>query len=220
MEHKHDRHGGIILASASTRRRDLLEAAGLRFDIIPSRIDEETFAADTSDPGVYARILAEAKAGDVAKAHPKAWVIGADSIVVIGDRILEKPVSEDDARQMLHLLSGQRHKVYTGYAVHRRKTGFYHSDTVVTEVRFKRLVQEEIDWYVQTPEPYDKAGAYAIQGLGSFIVKSINGSYSNVVGLPVCEVMECLTRTGALIRRAGACPELKAVENNDDCRAN
>ncbi len=208
------------MASASPRRKDLLEAAGLRFDIIPSRIDEETFTADTSDPKAYTRILAEAKADDIAKSHPEAWVIGADSIVVIKERILEKPVSEDDARQMLHLLSGQRHKVYTGYAVYRRKTGFYHSDTVVTEVRFKMLTQEEIDWYVHTPEPYDKAGGYAIQGLGSFMVNSINGSYTNVVGLPVCEVMECLTRSGALIRRANVCPELKVVENNDDCQAN
>jgi septum formation protein len=220
MELKHDRHNVIILASASPRRRDLLEAAGLRFDIIPSRIDEETFAAGTSDPWAYARILAEAKADDVAGSHPDAWVIGADSIVVIGDRILEKPVSEDDARQMLCLLSGKHHRVFTGYAVCRRKTGFFYSDTVATAVRFKMLSPEEIDWYVHTPEPYDKAGAYAIQGLGSFMVESINGSYTSVVGLPICEVMECLTRNGALIRRAGLCPELKAVENNDDCHAN
>lgn len=220
MEHEHNRHGGIILASASPRRRDLLETAGLRFDIIPSRIDEETFAADRSDPGAYARILAEAKADDVAASHPDAWVIGADSIVVIGDRILEKPVSEDDARRMLNLLSGNRHRVFTGYAVCRRKTGFRHSDAAVTEVVFKTLTPAEIEWYIHTPEPYDKAGAYAIQGLGSFMVRSINGSYTNVVGLPVCEVMDCLTRQGALIRRAGMAPVLKAVEDNDDFRTN
>jgi septum formation protein len=220
MEHEHNRHGGIILASASPRRRDLLEAAGLRFDIIPSRINEETFTADASDPGAYARMLAEAKADDVATSYPDTWVIGADSIVVIGDRILEKPVSEEDARRMLNLLSGNCHRVFTGYAVCRRKTGFRHADAAVTEVVFKTLTHAEIEWYIHTPEPYDKAGAYAIQGLGSFMVRSINGSYSNVVGLPVCEVMDCLTRQGALIRRAGMDPELRAVESNDDFSAN
>ncbi len=221
MEQHDIRHDGIILASASPRRRDLLKNAGLRFEIIPSRIQEDAFdASNASDPGAYARTLAEAKVDDVAGSYPDAWVIGADSIVVIRDQILEKPVSEKDARRMLNLLSGNRHRVFTGYAVCRRSAGFRHSDAVVTEVVFKTLTQGEIEWYIHTPEPYDKAGAYAIQGLGSFMVRSISGSYTNVVGLPVCEVIDCLTRQGALIRRAGMAPELKASENNDDFRTN
>lgn len=189
----------IILASQSPRRRRLLEAAGLVFRVIPSQIREEDFEA--RDPAAYARILAEAKARDVAETHPDSWVIGADSIVLIDGQILEKPASISDARRMMGLLSGKTHQVLTGYAIHHAGDAHAFSDVAITEVTFKPLTEEEIEWYTQTPEPYDKAGGYAIQGLGSFMVKRINGSYTNVVGLPVCEVLDQLYRLGVISRQ-------------------
>jgi septum formation protein len=189
----------IILASQSPRRRRLLEAAGLIFKVIPSQVQEEDFEA--VDPAAYAKRLAEAKAGDVAERHPESWVIGADSIVLIDGQILEKPASTSDARRMMELLSGKTHQVLTGYAIVLAGDAHAFSDVETTEVTFKPLTDEEIEWYIQTPEPYDKAGGYAIQGLGSFMVKQIKGSYTNVVGLPVCEVLDQLYRLGVISRQ-------------------
>ena len=128
----------------------------------------------------------------VTEENPDSWVIGADTIVLIGDTILGKPTSIDEARQMLHRLSGQTHEVLTGYAILHLATQSFHSETIVTEVVFKSLSDSEIEWYIHTKEPFDKAGAYAIQGFGTFLVKRIHGSYTSVVGLPVCEVIEHL----------------------------
>jgi len=145
-------------------------------------------------PDAYVGCLAEKKAADVAGQYPDHWVIGADTIVYVDDTILGKPRSRSEARTMLNTLSDRTHQVITGYCVCRHRTGRLFSETVRTEVRFKKLTQSEIDWYINSDEPYDKAGAYAIQGLGSFLVKSIKGSYTNVVGLPICEVMDFLIR--------------------------
>ena len=186
----------LILASASPRRRYLLEQAGLQFAVIPSDFDEASVS--TCPPGDYVRILAEAKADDIARQHPAAWVIGADTTVVIDGRILGKPGDMDQARRMLHRLSGQRHQVHTGYAVGCLARSRRRSATVTTDVEFKRLSDAEIEWYLQTGEPFDKAGAYAIQGIGTFLVRRINGSYTNVVGLPVCEVIEVLIHEGVV----------------------
>ena len=147
-----------------------------------------------SDPESYVTTLAKSKAIDISKKHPDSWVLGADTIVLIGDSILGKPGSEDEARSMLKKLSGQTHQVITGYCLCCQRKNDIISETVKTDVRFKTLRDAEIEWYIQTGEPFDKAGAYAIQGLGTFLVKSINGSYTNVVGLPVCEVMEFLIK--------------------------
>ncbi len=182
----------IILASQSPRRRYLLEQAGLTFTVIPSNVDESRIPVTT--PAKYARILAEAKAWEVAGLHPDKWVIGADTIVLIDDMILGKPESRDNARAMLERLSDQTHKVLTGYCVCCRELDKKFSETITTQVRFKHLSEKEIEWYIRTDEPFDKAGAYAIQGLGTFLVKSVNGSYTNVVGLPVCEVIEFLIK--------------------------
>ncbi|MGB5422115.1 MAG: Maf family protein [Desulfobacterales bacterium] len=182
----------LILASKSPRRRYLLKQAGLAFTVIPGNFDEST--VPMSSPPEYVRKLAEAKAIDIARQYPSSWVIGADTMVSIGDRILGKPVSDSDARDMLQRLSDRIHQVYTGYCICRRSENRLYSDTVKTDVRFKALTPDEIAWYIQTREPFDKAGAYAIQGLGTFLVKSINGSYTNVVGLPICEVIEFLIR--------------------------
>jgi septum formation protein len=182
----------IILASQSPRRRYLLERAGLRFAVIPSRFDETSVSS--SNPDDYVRELAVAKAGDIAGRHPDSWVIGADTVVVAEGRILGKPASTAQARDMLRRLSGRTHQVLTGYCICRRSNRREFADTVRTDVLFKTLTNEEIDWYIQTGEPFDKAGAYAIQGIGTFLVKRIDGSYTNVVGLPVCEVLEFLIR--------------------------
>jgi septum formation protein len=124
--------------------------------------------------------------------------VGADTIVRIEGTILGKPKSRDDAREMLNRLSGKTHQVLTGFAVCCENRSFNHSETVTTDVQFKALTPKEIEWYIHTQEPFDKAGAYAIQGLGTFLVKRINGSYTNVVGLPVCEVIDVLLKEGII----------------------
>lgn len=186
----------LILASKSPRRRYLLEQAGLSFSVIPSNVDER--AVPMSSPETYVKDLAELKAADIARKYPASWVIGADTIVLIGDAILGKPDSKAEARMMLRQLSGKTHQVLTGYAIYCDRTGCRYSKTIKTDVLFKHLTNEEIEWYIHTDEPFDKAGAYAIQGLGTFLVKRICGSYTNVVGLPVCEVIEFLIKAGVL----------------------
>ncbi len=193
----------IILASQSPRRKYLLEQAGLTFDVIPSTFDESTVPIER--PEQYVRKLAEFKAQEVADRAPAAWVIGADTIVLINNTILGKPASVAEARHMLTQLSGQTHLVLTGYAILNIAKGSSHSATVSTEVVFKTLSDAEIEWYTNTKEPFDKAGAYAIQGLGTFLVRKINGSYTNVVGLPVCEVIEYLI-TNNVIGRGNSTP--------------
>jgi septum formation protein len=183
-------NANIILASKSPRRRYLLEQAGLEFSVIPSGINEESVPTDS--PESYARILAEYKAKDVSKAHPDSWVIGADTIVFIDDTILGKPGSSDEARKMLRRLSAKTHQVITGYCICCKERNRFFSESIKTDVFFKELTNDEIQWYIHTGEPFDKAGSYAIQGLGTFLVKRINGSYTNVVGLPVCEILEFL----------------------------
>ena len=184
----------LILASNSPRRRELLTQAGLIFSVIPSEVDEHEVTM--SDPDVFVRTLAEAKAIDIAEKYPSNWVIGADTIVVIGNHILGKPDSADAARKMLKRLSGNIHQVFTGFCVCCRLKGRRFTDVVKTDVCFKCLSDAEIEWYIQTGEPFDKAGGYGIQGFGSILVKSITGSYTNVVGLPLCEVVDVLIKEG------------------------
>jgi septum formation protein len=185
-------HPNIILASQSPRRRYLLERAGLKFKVVPSAVDEASVVRP--DPAEYVRALAVAKAGDIADRYPESWVIGADTVVVVAGRVLGKPASRAEAADMLRRLSGRTHQVLTGWCVCRRAGGLLHADTVCTDVVFKELSADEIRWYIRTGEPFDKAGAYAIQGIGTFLVRRISGSYTNVVGLPVCEVLEFLIR--------------------------
>ncbi len=196
----------IILASESPRRKRLLEESQIEFSVIPSRIDET--AISRTNPAETVRVLAEAKAGAVSEKHPDAWVIGADSIVVIKDRILNKPGSKQDAYTMLSLLSGRTHRVITGYSIVCGSLKHFHSDACITRVTFKELTDTEIRWYLQTPEPWDKAGAYAAQGIAAFMIKHIQGSYTNVVGLPVCEVVDYLYKNGIIDRTCG-------IKNNE-----
>jgi septum formation protein len=180
----------LILASKSPRRKYLLEQAGLAFQVMPSTFDESSVTLTT--PAQYVLTLSQSKADDIASRFSSQWIIGADTIVYINDRVLGKPKDTTAARKMLCQLSGRTHQVYTGYTICCRNQEKSHSDVVCTDVTFKQLSMDEIEWYIHTEEPFDKAGAYAIQGLGTFLVKQICGSYTNVVGLPVCEVIEYL----------------------------
>ncbi|MEW6532428.1 MAG: Maf family protein [Thermodesulfobacteriota bacterium] len=185
----------IILASASPRRRELLSSIGLRFQVLPSTIPEETL--DHELPQDQVSRLAVAKATEISGRVPGMWVLGADTIVVIDGRILGKPRDVQEAREMLAVLNDRTHEVYTGYALVRSDLA---APAVVrwvrSEVHIRGLTAEEIAGYVATGEPMDKAGAYAIQGIGSAIVERISGSYTNVVGLPLCEVTRDLKELG------------------------
>lgn len=186
-------HQHIILASQSPRRKELLENAGLAFDILPAHIDESALAWE-NDPTAYAKTLSQQKAHAIARNHQTSWIIGADTIVVADQALLEKPADREDAIAMLTQLSNREHRVYTGVCIHHKEKGAGVNLAVETKVRFKALAENEIHWYADTGEPYDKAGAYGIQGIGAFMVQEIQGSYSNVVGLPVCEVISALAQ--------------------------
>lgn len=190
----------LILASASPRRAELLRAAGVSFDVEPADIDE-TVRPD-EPPAEYVRRLAEEKARVVADRRPGRAVLGADTAVVVGHELLGKPRDPADARRMLDLLAGRTHLVMTGVCVVGPGVGSVaavSTDVAVTTVEFARLDAAQIAWYVASGEPMDKAGGYAIQGLASRFVIRIDGSYSNVVGLPVELVSRLCTRAGILL---------------------
>lgn len=174
----------IILASASPRRKELLSVITNNFVVFPSKAEETVPSGISADK--TAEYLAKIKALSVAENYPDSIVIGADTCVVAGDVILGKPKDKAQARQMMKLLSGNTHKVVTGCAV--VKNGKVNSFSVCTEVEFYPLSDAEIESYINTLEPYDKAGGYGIQGKASLFVKGIKGDYFNVVGLPVAEL--------------------------------
>ena len=184
----------LILASASPRRRELLAQVGITPDHIdPAEIIEA--AGKDELPGPLARRLAEAKAVAVAERHPDAFVLGADTVVGVGRRIVGKPADADEARRFLKLLSGRRHRVYGGICVitpDKRQA----VRLINTMVRFKRLTAAEIDAYLATDEWQDKAGGYAIQGHAAAFIPAINGSYTNVVGLDVAATAAMLAGLG------------------------
>ncbi|MFA5180717.1 MAG: Maf family protein [Syntrophales bacterium] len=186
----------LILASASPRREELLRLLGLDFQVIPSRADETFFINE--NPGEHVLRLAENKAHTIAQAHPQAWVLGADTIVVIDGEVLGKPADSAAAGRMLEKLSGRTHEVFTGFALMRLSGQVKIHESVRAAVTFRTISEDEKLWYIQSPEPYDKAGAYAVQGLGAFFIKEIRGSYTNVMGLPLCEVVDALKKAGAL----------------------
>jgi septum formation protein len=198
----------IILASASPRRAELLRAAGIEFRTIVANVDETVRPGET--PEVYARRVAQAKAHAVEAQAAGRPVLAADTVVVVDQHLLGKPADPDDARRMLRLLSGRAHEVLTAVALlppdggsHRdRPEGGSHRDAQPaagverTVVEVAPLSDAEIDWYLASGEPLDKAGAYAIQGLASRFIPRISGSYSNVVGLPVALVYQLLKEVG------------------------
>ena len=183
----------LILASASPRRAELLAAAGFEFDVDPVDVDERRLAGE--EPRRYVERVARLKAEAGAARHPDRVVVGADTAVVVGDVILGKPASEADARDMLERLSGREHDVLTGIAVTRRDQASSHVER--TRVWFRELTPAEISWYAASGEPMDKAGAYAIQGLAARFIPRIEGSYSNVVGLPVAALADLLAFVGS-----------------------
>lgn len=183
----------LILASASPRRADLLKAAGIEFDVMPADVDETVHQGESAEQ--YARRVANAKAcGALARSHGRP-VLAADTVVVVDGQILGKPADAADARRMLGLLSGRRHEVLTAVSVSLGGPDDVcpaASGVERTTVEFAPLNDKEIGWYIASGEPMDKAGAYAIQGLGSRFVTRIDGSYSNVVGLPIALVYKLL----------------------------
>lgn len=174
----------LILASASPRRSELLRNAGIAFTVDPADIPEQFLPNE--QPLQYAQRLARDKARAVLARHPDNVVLGADTIVVADEHLLEKPADALDAARMLRLLSGRTHQVITGVSLIAR--GFEGIEAEITEVRFSPISDVEIAYYVATREPMDKAGAYAIQGMASRWVERIDGCYFNVVGLPVPRV--------------------------------
>lgn len=194
-----DRHARLILASASPRRAELLRAAGIEFDVIPADVDEAMDAED--QPEGYARRVAQLKAEAIIPQAPGRSILGADTIVIIDNEVLGKPAGADDARRMLGLLSGRTHTVLTAVCLVNpaAESGKVQTRVARTSVEFAPLTQAEIAWYVASGEPADKAGAYAIQGLASRFVTRIDGSYSNVVGLPVALVYDLCTQAGLLV---------------------
>ncbi|MBJ8028321.1 nucleoside triphosphate pyrophosphatase [Bacillus cereus group sp. N21] len=175
----------LILASGSPRRKELLELAGVPFEIVVSEI-EETIGAYSS-PADIVMSLALQKASAVVENHEDSVVLGADTIVTYESRILGKPKDEAEAKEILQLLSGKIHEVYTGVAlISKEKTVTFYERT---EVTFWELTEEEVDAYIATKEPLDKAGSYGIQGKGSIFVQHIQGDYYSVVGLPIARLV-------------------------------
>ena len=186
----------FILASASPRRRELLEQLGMKFDIVVAPIDESGIDKGMS-PDLYTGVLSMYKAAAVAKTlreqgRTQEIIIAADTIVYSNGEILGKPSDKEDAKRILTSLQGKEHEVYSGLCVMRIKDGYSVSRSVKTTVNFKELTEAEIDAYVKTDEPDDKAGAYAIQGKASAFIKGISGDYFNVVGLPLSELYDIL----------------------------
>ncbi|MHB1421231.1 MAG: Maf family protein [Bacillota bacterium] len=186
----------ILLASASPRRQQLLEQLGLDFRVIVSDVEEHSNGGRPLD---IVQQLALAKAVSVADGLTDGLVIGADTIVVLGERVLGKPSSPAEAATMLRLLSGCTHQVVTGVAVVDAATSRTLVDAETTSVFFRNLSEDEIEGYVASGEPLDKAGAYGIQGLGALLVKEIHGCYYNVVGLPLVRLAEMLKYFGVRV---------------------
>jgi septum formation protein len=188
--------GSFILASASPRREQLLRGMGLEFRVIPSDVDENFLEGE--QPRNHVIRLSRDKSSAVAVEHRDSWVLGADTIVIINGDVLGKPETQEDAREMLRKLSGREHRVITGFTLIHRSTRSIFSDAVESVVVFKEIQEDEMNWYVNSREPYDKAGAYAVQGMAAYFVREIRGSYSNVVGLPLTEVVTALKDVGAV----------------------
>jgi len=193
----------LILASTSPRRKDLLSQIGLTFTIVPSDFEEDMSLP--LSPDMLTMHLSKEKALAVAKDYPDAVIIGADTVVAIDGAVLGKAHTKEDAQRMLSILSGKTHQVITGLTViipaGESPTGVQIIESVasINDVTFKPLAGEEIEWYIQTGEPLEKAGAYGIQGLGAMFVEKIEGSYSGIVGLPLEILYEIFRRNDYMV---------------------
>jgi len=188
----------LVLASASPRRRELLGWLGVEHVVEPADVDERARPAETGPELV--RRLATAKAAAIAVRRPHDWVLGADTIVEIDGELLGKPVDRPDGTRMLARLSGREHRVATGFALLAPGGAVRVADVVLSRVRFRRIEQRALAAYLETGEPDDKAGAYAIQGLGAALIERVEGSFTNVMGLPLVEVERALEEAGLLVR--------------------
>ena len=195
MFHINDENA-IVLASESTRRVDILRTLGISFSIMPPGIDEHRKPYES--PKDYVLRIAYEKARKVGDLFPDKWIIGADTVVVHKGKVLGKPKADEDAVAMLKRLRANWHKVFTGYCILNASKQIVYQDVAETKVFIKDLTDDEIAKYVGTSEPFGKAGSYAVQGRGGYMVKEIKGSYSNVVGLPICEITEALLSLGIL----------------------
>lgn len=187
----------LVLASASPRRQALLAGQGLYFEVVPSALKEPDPEPQEA-PADYAARMARIKGQDIAVRHPDKVVVSADTIVVQGANILGKPKGAADALDMLTSLSGRWHEVMTGFCVLRQRDGVSLCRTVTTRVHMADNSREMLQAYINTKEPMDKAGAYGIQGIGAFLVDEVQGSYTNVVGLPLRSVLNFLLEIGAI----------------------
>ena len=184
----------IILASASPRRKEILGTTGLKFDICVSDYEEDL--SMKKEPRALARFLSGKKAEEVAHKYRNAIIIAADTFIVFKDKLLGKPHTAKEAAKMLNMLNGKAHSVITGFTVLDTGSKKLVSRSIETKVYFKKLTQKEIKAYVSTKEPLDKAGAYAIQGLGAALIEKIDGDFLNVVGLPLAALAEALKGFG------------------------
>ena len=182
----------LILASASPRRRDLLQNLGLTFDIIPADIDETPRTDET--PEDLVNRLSTQKAAAIAAEHPESLVIAADTVVTLDGDVLGKPVDKEENQAFIERLSGRTHRVYTGHAVQRGEE--VAACVISTEVTFRNLSSHEVAWYTSTGEGMDKAGGYAIQGYGAALISEVRGCYFNVVGLSVANLLELVKEVG------------------------
>ena len=184
----------LILASASPRRVELLSRLGVKFEVIPARVTE--FEDPTADPKYMVTHNASLKADWVANLYPDALVLGADTTVFIDGTVLNKPANLTDSKRMLRKLSGKTHTVYTGIAMRRISDSLTLNEGISSEVTFKALTDEEIDSYLLKVNTLDKAGAYSIQDHTDMIIECYSGSFTNIMGLPVEETKQILTRCG------------------------
>lgn len=187
----------IVLASASPRRRELLASVRVPFVVVVSEVDERQLSGESAEAFVLRLSSEKAMAVALRPDIAGRWFIGSDTIVVCDGEILGKPRDHDDSRRMLRQLSGRSHEVLSGYAIYDRHNQRCHSHYLRTTVTFRPLTAFEIEGYIASGEPADKAGSYAIQGLGAFMVTAICGSYTSVVGLPLAEIVCDLQQLGA-----------------------
>jgi septum formation protein len=186
----------LILASSSPRRRELLRALGLEFEVMVTDVDEALLRSESPVAAVERLARAKADAAAAALGPRPCLVLAADTLVAISGQVLGKPSSRTEAGSMLRRLAGHRHDVHTAVALLDTDTARHAAAVVTSSVRMAAMSDEEIDWYVGTGEPLDKAGAYAVQGLGAVYVESIDGNYTNVVGLPLPAVRRLIAELG------------------------
>ena len=186
----------LVLASVSPRRKELLTQIGIPFESVDSGI-EETAHARLSPVELACRIAVR-KAESVQHLYPQRWILGADTIVVLKNKVFGKPRDTRECREMLFSLSGRNHRVITGFCLMDPGGVSVHVEAVTTMVKVKKMSEAEIEAYIKTGEPFGKAGGYAIQAIGSFMIEHIKGSYTNVVGLPVYGVINAMITCGAL----------------------